>query len=102
MLHTLYLQLQAPGIIAYTNHRLVRLVVAWLPRMIRWLGLQPPKQGLVLKVDSEGKIVQQLGDPQGKVVYGVASATEADGKLFLGTLHRRGVPVLDLSKVKAS
>ncbi len=80
----------------------MRLVVAWLPRVIRTLGLHPPKQGLVLKVNSEGKIVKELGDPQGQVVYGVTSATEADGKLFLGTLHRRGVPVLDQSKVKSS
>lgn len=94
--------LQAPGITAYTHHRLIRLVVAWLPRMMRLLGLHPPKQGLVLKVNPEGQIVQQLGDPQGQVVYGVASAIEADGKLFLGTLHRHGVPVLDLNKVTAS
>lgn len=92
----------APGIAAYANHRLVRVLVAYMPRIARLLGLKPPKQGLVLKISPEGKVLQELGDPKGEVVWGISSAVEADGKLFLGSLHRSGVPVLDLAKVQKS
>eukprot|EP00879_Flechtneria_rotunda_P017206 GHRR01018025.1.p1 GENE.GHRR01018025.1~~GHRR01018025.1.p1 ORF type:complete len:385 (+),score=107.69 GHRR01018025.1:394-1548(+) len=90
----------APGIIAYSNRRLVRLLLAWTPRIMRLIGLQPPKKGLVLKVNGEGQIVKALGDPTGKVLWGVTAATEQDGKLFLGTLKRSGVPVLNLHKAQ--
>lgn len=45
-------------------------------------------------------LLQVLGDATGKVMYGVTSAVEADGKLFLGTIRRKGVPVLDLKAIQ--
>jgi hypothetical protein len=44
-----------------TQSRVVRVLVAWAPRIMRLLGVQMPKQGLVLKVSPEGKIVQVRG-----------------------------------------
>lgn len=54
----------------------------------------------MLKVSPKGEIVQALGDAKGLVTYGVTSVVEADGRLFLGSIKRSGVPVLDLKDVK--
>lgn len=94
--------LQAPGLIKYTNIRLVRLFFAWAPRIMRLFKLKLPKMGLILQVDSNGQVVRTLGDPQGEKVWGVTSAVEANGKLFLGSLHAKGIPVLDLKRVQQS
>jgi len=52
---------------------------------------------LWIQVNGQGQIVRAFGDPHGKVVAAVTSAFESeDGRLFLGTLHDSGVPVLDL------
>jgi hypothetical protein len=53
----------------------------------------------VLQVDGEGNILRTLGDAKGEKVWGVTSAVEFDGKLFLGSLHSKGVAVLDMNKV---
>lgn len=48
-------------------------------------------------MNGQGQIVRAFGDPHGKVVAAITSAFESeDGRLFLGTLHDSGVPVLDL------
>lgn len=75
-------------------------MLAWLPRIMRLFGIPIPKRGLVLKVSPKGEIVQALGDAKGLVTYGVTSVVEADGRLFLGSIKRSGVPVLDLKDVK--
>lgn len=85
-----------------SQFRVVRLLIAWLPRIMRLLHVPLPKMGLVLKLSPEGHIVQTLADPQGKVVDALTSAVEADGKLLLGTLGHKGIPVLDVSKVQHS
>lgn len=89
-----------PSIVRFAHSRLVRLLFAWTPRIMRLLGLAVPKTGLVLKVDPSGAILEVLGDPHGRVVWGVTSAIEADGRLFLGSIRRSGVPVLDLAKIQ--
>lgn len=95
------LSLQAPALIKYTNRRLVRLLLAWAPRIMKVLRLQLPKWGLVLQVDTNGNIIKTLGDPKGQKVWGVTSAVEShDGKLFLGSLHSKGIAVLDLARVQ--
>lgn len=66
---------------------------------MRLLKLKLPKLGLVLQVDSNGQIVRTLGDPKGEKVWGVTSAVEAGGKMFLGSLHAKGIPVLDMQHV---
>jgi hypothetical protein len=45
-------------VLAHTRSRLVRLLFAWAPRIMRALKLQLPKWGLVLRVDGGGSIVQ--------------------------------------------
>eukprot|EP00882_Tetradesmus_deserticola_P020846 GHRQ01022532.1.p1 GENE.GHRQ01022532.1~~GHRQ01022532.1.p1 ORF type:complete len:178 (+),score=57.02 GHRQ01022532.1:975-1508(+) len=88
------------GLMSLTRSRVVRVLVAWTPRIMRLLGVQIPKRGLVLKVSPEGKVVQVLGDAKGKVTYGVTSAVESNGRLFLGSIRRGGVPVLDLNNAQ--
>lgn len=78
----------------------MRLFFAWAPRIMRLFRLKLPKLGLVLRVDGEGNLLQTLGDPSGEVVWGVTSAVEAGGRLFMGSLHSKGIPVLDLRKVQ--
>lgn len=91
---------QAPGIVRYTDRRLVRVLLAWTPRIMRLLGLKPPRKGLVLQVDGgDATIIRTLADPTGEKVWGVTSAVESNGKLFLGSLHSKGVAVLDLQKL---
>jgi sugar lactone lactonase YvrE len=88
-----------PPVVKLSQVRVARLLIAWMPRLMRLLRVPLPKMGLVLKLSPEGRIVQTLADPKGKVVDGVSSAVEHDGKLFLGTLKHQGVPVLDLASL---
>ncbi|WIA21898.1 hypothetical protein OEZ85_004268 [Tetradesmus obliquus] len=88
------------ALMSLTHIRLVRVLTAWAPRLMRLLGVQMPRRGVVLKVSPQGQVLQVLGDATGKVMYGVTSAVEADGKLFLGTIRRKGVPVLDLKAIQ--
>jgi hypothetical protein len=41
---------QSPEIIKYTSSRLVRVLFAWAPRIMRLFKLKLPKMGLVLQV----------------------------------------------------
>jgi hypothetical protein len=87
---------------AFSHIRLVRVLLSWMPRIMRLLGQDFPNIGILLKVDGSGKIVQVLGDKRGAVVSRVTSVFESeDGRLFLGSLHKRGVPVVDLTGARA-
>lgn len=94
--HQTWQKTQPPGIVAYASSRLVRLAIAWAPRVLRLLRIPLPKLGLVLRLDGSGAIVQALGDPSGQHVAGVTSAVEAGGRLFLGSIAADGVPVVDV------
>jgi len=85
-----------PPLVKISQFRLVRVLIGWLPRIMRLLSIKPPGLGLVLKVSPEGQIVQTLADPKGSKVFFISSAVEHAGKLFLGTLGMPGVPVLKL------
>lgn len=92
---------QAPSLLKYTDRRLVRVLFAWAPRIMRLFKLKAPREGIVLQVDgNSGTILRTLGDADGQKVWGVTSAIEAGGRLFLGSLHAKGIPVLDLNKVE--
>jgi hypothetical protein len=63
-------------------------------------------RGMLLTVDArlrhqqvgpDGAIERALADTRGVIVSEVTSAVEADGRLFLGSLSRPGIAVLDLS-----
>lgn len=58
LLLLLPLVLQPSALLSLTQSRVMRVLVAWMPRIMRLLGVQMPKRGLVLKVSPEGKIVQ--------------------------------------------
>jgi hypothetical protein len=85
-----------PPLAKISQFRLIRVMIAWLPRIMRLFSIKPPGLGLVLKISPEGQIIQTLADPNGSKVFFISSAVEHAGKLFLGTLHMRGVPVLDM------
>ncbi|KAF8057272.1 OXSR1 [Scenedesmus sp. PABB004] len=82
---------EVPGIIAQSHRRLVRLLIAWAPRLMRLLRLHAPRMGLVLKLSPEGKVLSSLADTRGAAVWGVTSAVEARGALWLGSLGGAGV-----------
>jgi hypothetical protein len=102
--------------VAFSSSRLVRLLLAYAPRVMRLLRIPIPKLGLVLRVDGAGSVLEVLGDPSGAVVHGVTSATEevvgsggssgssgsSSGRrrLFLGSIAGAGVRVLDLGDVQ--
>jgi hypothetical protein len=93
---------QSPKLMAYSHIRIVRVLLSWMPRIMRLLGQDFPNIGILLKVNGEGKIVEVLGDKTGAVVSRVTSAFESeDGQLLLGSLHKRGVPVVDLKGARA-
>lgn len=93
----------AEKLLAYSHIRLVRVLFSWMPRIMRLLGQDFPNIGILLRVNNIGEIVEVLGDKQGAVVSRVTSAFESeDGRLFLGSLHKRGVPVVDLKGARAA
>ncbi|GBF92573.1 hypothetical protein Rsub_05187 [Raphidocelis subcapitata] len=83
-----------PPVMNLAAHRLVRAAVALTPPRLR---PPTPPRGLVLKLSEAGGVEFALEDPDGSVVRGVTSAVEApDGRLWLGSLHEKGVQALDL------
>jgi sugar lactone lactonase YvrE len=75
-------------------HPTLKKLLAKLPRFA-WP--KPAKVGLVFKVDSNGKVLESLHDPEGKVMRIITSALEKDGKLYLGSLHEAQVGILELA-----
>lgn len=66
------------------NRPWLKSVVAKLPTLF-WP--KPDHYAMVLAVDEQGKIQQSLQDPKGDKIWGISSATERGGYLYLGTLH---------------
>lgn len=61
----------------------LRKVLARLPRAL----LPGPKRyGLVLGLDTEGRVVASLHDPEGERYSNVTNVVERDGRLYLGSL----------------
>jgi hypothetical protein len=58
LLPPLLLLLQPNPVLSLSHSRVVRVLVAWAPRIMRLLGVEMPKRGLILKVSPEGKVVQ--------------------------------------------
>lgn len=85
-----------PPLFKLLHIKLVRVMIAWLPAALR---PKPQAMGLVLKVSPQGQVLQVFADSDGSHVHGITSAVEHDGKLFLGGLESKHVPVLDLSKL---
>lgn len=81
----------------FIPYRGARVLIAYLPEYLR------PKigrWGCVLKVDSTGKVVEKLMDPDGGFITHVSSVEEHDGRLYLGNLVGDYVSVFDLSLLK--
>ncbi|HMV70446.1 MAG TPA: SMP-30/gluconolactonase/LRE family protein [Myxococcota bacterium] len=66
----------------------MRRVVTRLPSALR---PGPARSGMVLRLDGEGRVVEQLGDPEGATIGHVSSAEPFGDWLYLGTL---GEPVI--------
>ena len=75
---------------------------------LRWALARAPQQGveliappygLVVRVDSQGKIAQSLQDPSGQVVARASSAVlSPDGtKLFMGSVTAAGLPFVKVA-----
>ena len=57
---------------------------------------KPTKYGLVIELDQGGKVVNSLHDPSGSQAFMLTSASEYNGRLYLGSIGDTGVKVLDL------
>eukprot|EP01125_Pyxidicula_operculata_P011057 TRINITY_DN3611_c0_g1_i1.p1 TRINITY_DN3611_c0_g1~~TRINITY_DN3611_c0_g1_i1.p1 ORF type:complete len:354 (-),score=65.34 TRINITY_DN3611_c0_g1_i1:37-1098(-) len=66
---------------SYLNHTLLRKALYHMPKAVT----NPPKAGLIGEFTTEGKLVRNFNDPKGEVVHHVATATERDGYVYLGT-----------------
>jgi sugar lactone lactonase YvrE len=74
---------RSPVIDAAAQHPFVRQLTLRLPR---FLWPVPKAYGHVIAYDENGKVVDDLQDPSGAYPE-TTSATEADGKLFIQSLH---------------
>jgi len=78
---------RSPVIDAAAAHPFVRQVTLRLPR---FLWPVPKAYGHVIAYDESGKAVDDLQDPTGTYPE-TTSATEADGKLFIQSLHSQSI-----------
>ena len=61
----------------------LRRAVWKLPASVR---PAPPRMAMVLAYDTQGNLVDQLQDPQGRAIHYVTGVREHDGYLYLGSL----------------
>lgn len=59
-----------------------------------------PRYGLLLEMNSEGKIIQTFHDPSGQVVPDVSEAEDKDGVLYLGSYSQPFISRLYLRRVE--
>lgn len=78
---------RSPVIDAAAPYPFVRQITLRLPR---FLWPVPKAYGHVIALDESGKVVDDLQDPTG-VYPETTAATEADGKLFIQSLHAHSV-----------
>ncbi|MEW6778333.1 MAG: SMP-30/gluconolactonase/LRE family protein, partial [Bdellovibrionota bacterium] len=69
-------------------HPFIKKIAASLPK---FLQPKPEPYGLALAIDENGKILESLHDPGGKIFPEVTSAEPYGDFLYLGTLHRYGI-----------
>lgn len=56
-----------------------------------------PKNAIIVEMDEEGKILDSLQDPTGKVIETVTDAFDYKGKLYIGSFSAKFVGQMDLS-----
>ena len=78
---------RSPVIDALAGYPFVRAVTLRLPR---FLWPVPKAYGHIIAYDDTGKVVDDLQDPTG-VYPETTAATEADGKLFIQSLHAHSI-----------
>jgi sugar lactone lactonase YvrE len=83
------------------NHLLDRLMPRpFMRKMVLRLpeALQPAPEryGFVLKLDTSGRVVQNLQDPKGLYFAQISSALEHEGKLYLGSIGEDAIGRLPL------
>ncbi|CAK8532045.1 unnamed protein product [Lathyrus sativus] len=61
-------------------------LLASFPRLINLFN-SAIKSAMVVKVDTEGNIIKEFGDNDGKIITGVTSAVEFEDHLYLGSLN---------------
>lgn len=83
----------APAPTWMLRYKLVRLLLAWLPPVLR---PQPKHWGAIVKVTAEGQVVDCLLDLDGSHLMSISAVTEVKGRLFLGNLAGDYVSYLDL------
>jgi sugar lactone lactonase YvrE len=74
----------------WVRQQMVKLPPAILPK--------PVDYGLIIEVDSNGKVIRALHDTDGRTIANVTSVHEEDGVLYLGNLLKDYVGVLNLEE----
>ena len=80
-----------PLIDKFSTSPFMRKVIGRLPT---WLQPAPATHAGILGIDSEGQVRYNFQDPEGKFSQ-ISSVQEWNGDLYLGTLVREGVGVLE-------
>lgn len=58
-----------------------------------------PKYGLIIELDSQGKIIRSLHDPRASVISSVSEVEDVNGVLYLGSFQAPFIGKLDLNKL---
>ncbi|KAL4238695.1 hypothetical protein ACF0H5_003402 [Mactra antiquata] len=61
-----------------------------------------PKYGMVLRLNEEGKIVESLHDPSGKIIPGVSEVEDTGSVLYLGSYNLPFLSKLYISDIKGT
>ncbi|CAK0787144.1 hypothetical protein CVIRNUC_010360 [Coccomyxa viridis] len=71
------------GIVKHLSNKILRCVAAWLPKELK---PEVPEWGAVVEVQSDGKVLQALYDPDGSHVQRISAVTEVGDRLYFGNL----------------
>ncbi len=79
----------------FTRKLLFRVAIA--SKIFPFLETPQERYGFVIELDGNGRIIRSFHDPDGKVAF-VTSATERNGKLYLGSHIEPSIAVVSLNK----
>ena len=72
----------------------------FLSYFTKFLHLLARRQGLVVEISPEGKVLRSLGDPKGEKVAGVFSIRQVHSTLYLGNLFKEHISSYELGEMR--
>lgn len=79
-----FFSMRNPGIDLIHPFPIIKMLLGKIPKV---LWARPERYGFVAALDEKGRITGTLQDPSGKHLYGLTSALEHKGFLYLGSLQ---------------